>query len=47
MIGLRISKNDSEAIEALIENKQYKSITQIARTALTEFLAKQAPEASC
>jgi Arc/MetJ-type ribon-helix-helix transcriptional regulator len=40
MIGLRITKKDSETIDQLIKNNQYKSVTQIARTALTEFLSK-------
>jgi Arc/MetJ-type ribon-helix-helix transcriptional regulator len=50
MIGLRILKKDSEAIESLLQNGKYKSVSQIARIALTEFLSKcleVTPEASC
>jgi Arc/MetJ-type ribon-helix-helix transcriptional regulator len=50
MIGFRISKKDSDVIEHLIKKGQFKSVTQIARTALIEFLAKypeMTPEVSC
>lgn len=40
MIGLRISKKDSEAVECLIKNGKYKSVSQIARIALADFLSK-------
>jgi Arc/MetJ-type ribon-helix-helix transcriptional regulator len=49
MIGVRISKKDFGTIERLIEKGHFKSVTQIARTALIEFLAKYpetTPEAS-
>ncbi|MGD0996560.1 MAG: hypothetical protein ABR909_13695 [Candidatus Bathyarchaeia archaeon] len=44
MIGLRISRKDSEDIERLIKSKRYKSISHVARVALTEFLSKYREE---
>lgn len=40
MIGVRLPKKDAELIDSLVKNKQFKSVSVVGRTALTEFLSK-------
>lgn len=41
MIGLRISKQDFEGIKDLLEPGKYKSVSELCRTAIVEFIANQ------
>ena len=41
-IGVRLSKEDANAIDRLLKSSSYKSMSEIARTALTQFLKKEA-----